>query len=81
MNQLNHVAPLLGGWLLAGFVSSVAFGQTTGRIVGTVRDRSGGALAGATVTAVHLSTAQSGKATTDAAGSYMLQLLPPAAMT
>jgi hypothetical protein len=77
MNILNSAAPLLGACLLAGFVPSLAFGQTTGRIVGTVRDTSSGAIGGATVTAINLETAQPLRATTDAAGTYTLQLLPP----
>ena len=74
---MNIAAPLVGAWLLAAFVSSLAFGQTTtGRIAGTVKDASGGAIAGVMVSATSLATAQPWTATTDGAGAYALRFLP-----
>ena len=73
----NVAVALLSVWLFAGWVPNLAFGQTTGRIAGTVRDTSSAAISGATVTAISQATAETWKATTDAAGGYVLQLLPP----
>ena len=56
--------------LLAG--SSVAFGQETATILGTVKDASGAAVAGANVTARKTDTQQSRAATTDSDGSYRI---------
>jgi outer membrane receptor protein involved in Fe transport len=50
---------------------------STGGLVGTVSDPSGGVIAGATVTATSLGTGQSRTTTTDANGAYRFSLLPP----
>src|ERR1039458_6538757 len=49
----------------------------TGAITGTVTDPSGGAIAGATVTATSLDTNQVRTATTGSGGDYKFSLLPP----
>lgn len=49
---------------------------TTGTILGTVTDQSGGVLAGATITATHLDTQFSRARRTDAAGTYFLANMP-----
>jgi len=57
-------------------VASVAFGQDTGSISGTVKDTSGGALPGATVTASNtLAVSQSTQ--TGPLGTFVFPLLPP----
>ena len=50
---------------------------STGGLIGTVSDPSGGVIAGATVTATNLGTGQSRTTTTDANGAYRFSLLPP----
>jgi hypothetical protein len=49
---------------------------TTGTILGTVTDQSGGVLAGATITATNLDTGVSRAARTDAEGTYLLANMP-----
>src|SRR5689334_19842674 len=48
----------------------------TGTILGGVKDGSGGAVPGATVTATNTGTQYSRSTTTDAEGQYALRLLP-----
>ncbi|MGB9073348.1 MAG: TonB-dependent receptor [Terriglobales bacterium] len=50
---------------------------TTGRILGTVHDQSGAALAGATVTAKDVQRGTTRTATTDESGVYVIPALPP----
>ena len=55
------------------------FGQslTTGSIAGTVKDQSGAAVAGATVTLNNVDAGTSQAATTNQSGAYQFTLLPP----
>ncbi len=66
------------GWLLA-FGTPSAFGQsqTTGRILGTVRDPNGAVIVGAEVTVTSLATADERKDTTDTEGNFAVLLLSP----
>src|SRR5579863_8129130 len=70
---------VFSGWVAALlFVSSCSiFAQTvtTGDITGTVKDSSGAAVAGATVTLKSLDTGQTRTATTNDTGSYRFTLL------
>lgn len=66
---------LLSGLLAFGCVSATA--QTTGTIVGTVRDNTGAVIPGATVTITETSMGTAVKYTTDAAGAYNAPLLIP----
>ena len=50
---------------------------TTGRILGTIHDQSGAALAGATVTAKDVQRAITRTATTDESGVFVIPALPP----
>ena len=50
---------------------------TTGRILGTIHDQSGAAVAGATVTAKDVQRATTRTATTDESGVYVIPALPP----
>lgn len=70
------------------FVFAVAFTVTmgwmhtnaqtpTGTITGTVRDETGAVIPGATVTVMNVRTSSTRTASTDAAGSYQIPLLPP----
>src|SRR5215831_8347141 len=64
---------------LLALYSTSAFGQsqTTGRIVGTIKDPNGAVVAGAEVISKKLATAEERKVTTDAEGNYAIPLLPP----
>ena len=56
--------------------SSSAFGQATGSFAGTVTDKSGSAVAGATVTVTSQGTGVARTASTDETGHYTINLLP-----
>jgi hypothetical protein len=58
------------------FASLPAFAQDTGRIIGVVRDPSGGALPGATVTATRVGTGQTRTTTTNPVGMYEFTTMP-----
>src|SRR5258708_5892122 len=60
------------------FIGTLA-GQTLGLISGTITDPSGAAIPGATVSVKSERTGDERKATSDAAGRYILTNLPPAA--
>jgi Carboxypeptidase regulatory-like domain len=57
------------------------YGQATGSFSGTVTDKSGSVIAGATVKAISEGTGQSREAKTDDAGHYLIPLLPVANYT
>ncbi|HEV3486884.1 MAG TPA: TonB-dependent receptor, partial [Vicinamibacterales bacterium] len=63
--------------LLAAFLTPAAAQVTTGSIVGTVRDASGGVLPGVSVTATNVDTNFSRSEVTNARGEYSVQYLPP----
>lgn len=56
-------------------LAQMAFGQTAA-ISGTVKDQTGGAIAGVQITATQTSTAQKRSTTTDKSGAYVISLLP-----
>jgi hypothetical protein len=56
-------------------------GQATGSFSGTVRDKSGSAITGATVTVTAQSTGLTREAKTDSAGHYLIPLLPVGSFT
>jgi hypothetical protein len=61
-------------------LSAAVFAQgnvSTGAIIGTVTDNSGGTLPGVTVTATNANTGLTRNAVTENNGTYQLQLLPP----
>src|SRR5215471_17597606 len=59
-------------------ICAPVFSQTTtGRILGTIHDQSGAALAGATVTAKDVQRATTRTAATDESGVYVIPALPP----
>src|SRR6266536_3500760 len=65
--------------LFLGFVlmpSPVAAQAVTGTILGTVRDSSGGALPGATVTLLNQDTGYTRTFTSDSSGEYTAPLMP-----
>ena len=62
-------------WLLTGSLG-FAQGVSTASIAGTVRDESGGALPGVTVTATQTATGLTRTALSGEAGGYTLQSLP-----
>jgi Carboxypeptidase regulatory-like domain len=57
-------------------LTSVSYGAVTGRIAGTVKDASGGAIPGAAVTATNTDQNTQTKTTTDARGDYAFPSLP-----
>ncbi|MGB2640957.1 MAG: carboxypeptidase-like regulatory domain-containing protein, partial [Candidatus Acidiferrum sp.] len=57
-------------------VSPALFGQANGSFSGTVLDKSGSAISGATVTATSQSTGVARDAKTDDVGHYLIPLLP-----
>jgi hypothetical protein len=58
-------------------VPTIAWGQTTGNIAGTVKDQSGAALVGAEVRVISQATGDERKVVTDELGNYSLPLLSP----
>src|SRR5437588_8128314 len=70
-------AALLGVWLIAFSTGTFAQSQTSGRIVGTVRDQNGERIVGASVTILNSATALERKATTDDIGTFHVSLLSP----
>src|SRR5579863_8606835 len=73
--------------LVAGFFSFVfslcplLFGQANGSFSGTVSDKTGSVVAGATVWATSQSTALTRESKTDGSGHYLIPLLPVADFT
>src|SRR4030088_301380 len=63
------------------FVSSFLFGQATGSFSGTVSDKGGAVVSGATVKAASQGTGVSREAKTDDSGHYVIPLLPVAFYT
>src|SRR5215472_5481082 len=61
--------------------ASTAWGQATGSFSGTVQDKSGSPVAGASVTATNQGTGVSREAKTDETGHYLIPLLPAAIYT
>jgi len=59
------------------FTASLLAQTTTGRILGTVRDQSGAAVAGAGIEVTDVQRGTSRNTTTDATGNYLFSTLPP----
>ncbi|MGH9706739.1 MAG: carboxypeptidase-like regulatory domain-containing protein, partial [Candidatus Acidiferrales bacterium] len=57
-------------------ISPRVYGQATASFSGTVTDKSGSVIPGATVTATSQETGQTRTSTTDATGHYAINLLP-----
>ena len=62
--------------LLSLTTGKPAFAQVTSSLIGTVRDQTGGAIAGAHVTALETNTNSSRSTTTDDLGEYRIDFLP-----
>ncbi len=63
--------------LFLASVTALAHSQTTGRIVGTVKDQNGAVIAGAEVIVISKATGDRRSVTTDGEGNYTMPLLPP----
>lgn len=70
-------AALLATFTLLAFCTSVVAQSTTGRILGTLTDPSGAAVAGATVVVTDVQRGTSRTVTTDQSGNYAVPDLPP----
>ncbi|HUO34863.1 MAG TPA: carboxypeptidase-like regulatory domain-containing protein, partial [Candidatus Acidoferrum sp.] len=57
-------------------ICQTAYGQATASFTGTVTDKSGSVIAGATVTSISQDTGATREAITDATGHYLINLLP-----
>src|SRR5438128_517525 len=64
-------------FLLLASLSVLPQGGTTGRIAGSVRDKSGAAIAGAEITVAGRATGEERKVISDSTGNYAVLLLPP----
>jgi Carboxypeptidase regulatory-like domain len=72
-----HSARTFVGAIVCGLgLSSLAFAQGTGDLVGRVTDASGGIMPGVTVTIEHQATHDTRVATTSGSGDYVFTLLP-----
>src|SRR5438046_2794351 len=69
----------LFAYFLSLSICALGQSQTTGRIVGTVKDERRVVIVGAGVTVTSLTTAVERKVTTDTEGNYAVPLLPPGA--
>src|SRR5438105_1877224 len=88
MNGHKKGALMLTKWKLLVVVSSLAFfvcpalyGQANGSLSGTVSDKAGAVVSGATVKATSQGTGVSREAKTDDSGHYLIPLLPVAFYT
>src|SRR5258705_4842096 len=62
--------------IVAACCGQMAYGQATGSFLGTVTDKSGSAISGASVRVTSQGTGASREARTDDAGHYIISLLP-----
>ncbi len=72
----NRAFFLMVACAFALFMSPVLYGQATGSFSGTVTDKSGSVISGATVTATSQGTGLSRASKTEDAGHYLIPLLP-----
>src|SRR5258707_10520759 len=68
-------------WMVVLSIPSVMHGQATGSFSGTVTDKSGSVIAGATVKSISEGTGASRESKTDDNGHYLIPLLPVANYT
>src|SRR5438876_5356833 len=67
----------LFAYFLSLSICALGQSQTTGRIVGTVKDERGAVIVGGEVTVTSLTTSEERKVTTTTEGNYTVPLLPP----
>jgi hypothetical protein len=80
--MLNKKALLCGGYCFLVFsLCPLLYGQATGSFSGTVSDKAGAVVSGATVKATSQGTGLSREAKTDDSGHYLIPLLPVAFYT
>ena len=78
MRQSRLVTTCLVMFLQLTLIVAAGYAQsTTGQILGTVADSSGGVLPGATVTVTNTETGQVRSTTSEVTGDYSIPLLPP----
>src|ERR1700684_734986 len=77
--MLNKKALLCGGYCFLVFsLCPLLYGQATGSFSGTVSDKAGAVVSGATIKATSQDTGLSREARTDDSGHYLIPLLPVA---
>jgi hypothetical protein len=74
------ILPIVLG-VFALLIAPVTYGQAVGSFSGTITDKSGSTISGATVRAISESTGQSREVKSDEVGHYLIPLLPPAVYT
>jgi hypothetical protein len=72
----NRIFFLILAFAVCLCVSPLVYGQATGNFSGTVTDKSGAAISGASVTATFQGTSAARTAKTDDGGHYLIPLLP-----
>jgi Carboxypeptidase regulatory-like domain len=77
----RFLLPVLSCIAMLCCVSGRAYGQANGSFLGTVSDKSGSAIAGATVTVTSQGTGAVRQTSTDEAGHYVVNLLPVSVYT
>lgn len=77
---MKSFAALLGSVLLLAMLSVAAYGQTagTGAIAGTITDPKGAVVAGATISAIDVTTGEKRTTVSSSTGTYQVPLLLPA---
>ena len=77
LSRKTTVLPFLPPFLILSFVTALAQSGTTGRIVGTVKDKNGAVITGAQVTVALRIPDEGRKVISDTKGDYAVVLLPP----
>src|SRR5579871_3876252 len=79
MCKKSFLIIILGVFAIA--LAPSTYGQAVGSFTGTVTDKSGSSISGATVRAISEATGISREVKTDEVGHYLIPLLPPANYT
>src|SRR6185295_7460550 len=77
MKRIRLVLHLLGGALLLAACAVASLAQTSAEIPGLVKDPTGAAISGASVTVTNKATGATRKVTTNSEGLYAFPSLPP----
>ncbi len=80
MSSKNRLFAVLS-WVLVGLLSPLLYGQATGSFSGTISDKAGAVIPGASVRITSQGTGLTREAKTDDSGHYVIPLLPVAFYT